>query len=198
MSTKNPGQQLISIYLGTLEHIPPEWRAKLGIKRTDQQQPPDVEPAPLAGTLIGSQVVQTQTNERKKTEVEIEGDPNITLVQEEMLPNGQIATRTRRWRPEGSQIGDDLTDPTLQGTQHNLGIGWLDESVLDAPLPGPTIISTRLDPDGEEVTVAKTRKLISAITEGEFVVGGLWKKVYREGEKVNVATEVVETRPIAG
>ena len=75
MSIRNPGPLLTLIFRGTLEHIPPEWRAKLGLKKFDQQQPNDVDEDSLSGQLIGSQVDATRTDERKKTNVQLLDSP---------------------------------------------------------------------------------------------------------------------------
>lgn len=191
---KNPGPLLESLFRGVLDLIPPEFRAKLGIRQTKQQVPVDVEPDPLTGVLVESQVVQERTDERQKTNVEIEGDINTPLISQERLQNGQIATRTRQLVVEGTPLV--VPDGAVDGTQKNLGIGYLDQSVLDATLPGPTIYSSRIAPDGVVIRIAKTRKLIANITESEVIVGGVWTKIYKDGETANVATEVVETRPV--
>jgi hypothetical protein len=192
--TKNKGPLLVSLFRGAIEQLPLEWRAKLGLKQTVQENPTDVEPDDLTGVRIESQTTQERTNERKKTNIEIAGDITETLVEQRRLPNGQIANVVRRLLPEGTALSVDPT--AVEGTQRNLGIGYVDQSVVDAELPGPTIYDTRVDRDGVVISQAKTRKLISTITEGEFILGGIWTRIYREGETGLVATEVVESRPI--
>ena len=70
--------------------------------------------------------------------------------------------------------------------------------LTEASLPGPTIESSRIDEDGVVVQILETRKLRSAITEGETIVTGVWTKTFTEGETALVATEVVESRPVPG
>ena len=129
MSIRNPGPLLTSIFRGTLEHIPPEWRAKLELKKLNQQQPNDVDEDSLSGQLIGSQVERIRArNKRKKTNVQLLDSPTgKSLVQKKRLANGQIAVRTRTFPPEGT----DLVPPTdaVEAAQHNLGVGWLDQTV---------------------------------------------------------------------
>jgi hypothetical protein len=191
---KNPGQLLTSKFRGVLELIPPKFRAKIGIIRKVQQVPLDVEPDTLGGVLVQSQTVQERTDERAKTNVELEGDITTELVSQVRLDNGQIATRTEKLVAEGTDLV--VPDGAVSGNQENLGIGFIDQTVIDAPLPGPTIYSTRIAPDGVVIQVARTRKLGANITESESVSAGVWTKVYREGETSAVATEVVETRPV--
>jgi len=192
--SKNAGQKLISKFKGLLDLIPPEFRAKLGITQTVQQVPLDVEIDPVAGAVVETKLTQERTNERTKTIVEIEGDVTDTLVSQVRLSNGQIATRTRSFIPEGTA----LTPPVgaVDGDQKNLGIGFLDQTVIDASLPGPTVFSTRIAPDGVVIQIARTRKLGTNITESESISSGVWTKIYREGETDQVATEVIETRSV--
>lgn len=65
-------------------------------------------------------------------------------------------------------------------------------------IPGPTLNSTKIDEDGKIITVAKTRDLISNITDSESVAGGNWTRVSHEDETTLVATKITESRPIPG
>lgn len=191
---KNSGPLLTSLFKGMADLLPAKWRARVGTKQTDQENPTDILPDDLTAGLLESRVVQTRTDERKKTNFYLEGDLTTELVEQVMLPNGQIATRTEKLVSEGTAL--DVPESALQGEQNNLGNNYMEQSVLDATLPGPTIFTTRIDRDGEIISIAKTRKLISDIAEGEFIESGIWTRTYREGETDLVATEVVEARPI--
>lgn len=61
-------------------------------------------------------------------------------------------------------------------------------------LPGPWIYSTRLDEDGEIVTVATRRNKTADIVSTEGVDSGVWTKVSKQGGDVNAAQEVSESR----
>lgn len=65
-------------------------------------------------------------------------------------------------------------------------------------LPGTIITSTRLDPDGVPVIVAKQRNLNSAITTSEAATSSLWTKKTKEGDNAVAGTQVTETRALPG
>jgi hypothetical protein len=65
-----------------------------------------------------------------------------------------------------------------------------------AVLPGPNVVSTKLEDDGRFTTIAKQRKLFSDITTDESMNGAIWTKVYKEGESGKLATQVTETRSV--
>lgn len=195
---KNPGPLLTSLFKGLVEHIPPEWRARLGLRKYDQQEPIDVDPDTIADVLVNSEVNQTRTDERKKSNVELATDPtDVELHQQKRLTNGQLVDEVRTFVPEGTPLAG-VSVETIEAEQHNLGIGWMTNDVTDAPLPGPTVESSEIDHDGVVVQVLKTRRLRSTITEGETLVGGIWTKITEEGETDLVATEVIRKRTIPG
>jgi hypothetical protein len=72
------------------------------------------------------------------------------------------------------------------------------ETVESRTLPGTTIESTKFDQESVKVTTRKTRKDKNTIVDGETIVGGLWKKIYHEGESGLVATEIEESRNLPG
>jgi len=193
---KVPGPKLVSKIVGSADLTPPRWRAKRGVKITSQENPPDIEPEKINDTRIESRVIQERTNERKKTDTELTGDLGDKFVTKQLLKNGQIATKTETYPLEGSNLV--VTPETLDASQNATGDGHIEQTVLVATLPGPTVFDSKVDEDGKLVSLAKTRKLISSITEGETLGGGIWTKTYREGETDDVASEVVETRPIPG
>lgn len=195
-SKKVPGPLLTSKIVGGVDLTPPKWRAKRGVKITDQENPPEIEPEKITGVRIESKVIQVRTNERKKTNTELTGDLNAKFVTKKLLPNGQIATRTETYPLEGTDLV--VSDETIDADQDAKGDGHIEQTVLEASLPGPTIESSRIDPDGKVVQIFKTRKLRAAITEGETLGGGNWAKTTIEGETDTVGTEVVENRAIPG
>ena len=195
---KNPGPLLTSWFKGLVDHIPPEWRARLGLKKRDQQEPVDIDPDAIAGVLVNSEVAQTRTDERKKSDIELATDPTgVELHQQKRLANGQLVDEVRTFVPEGTPLAGVGVE-TIEAEQHNLGIGWMTNDVTDAALPGPTVESSEIDHDGVVVKVFKTRRLRSTITESEQLISGVWGKITTEGETDLVATEVIKSRTIPG
>lgn len=132
MSLKNSGPLLVSEKIGSFEHIPEDYRAKLGLHIEEQENPLDIGIDLLTAQLIGSEVLQTRTNERKKKNVSLIGNIATRLVAQEFIPrSGQVGSLTRQLVPEGSLLLTDyLTD---RARQHNLGNGLMDQEVLEAP-----------------------------------------------------------------
>lgn len=128
---KNKGPLLESVIYGddAFQLIPREFKAFLGIRKTDQEVPTDILPDLLLYPLIQSQVVQERTNERKKTNVEIVGDIDVDLPDETFIQEtGQVGHRTRRLVVEGTDLVP--TDLTWSADQHNLGNGLLDQTIV--------------------------------------------------------------------
>lgn len=214
--TKNKGPLLVSYGAGDINALPIEWRARMGFRQEDQQmplgfvlEPPDFTdpPDPAPAFISEDRLVQTRTDERKRTSVTLNPPPpnggqvppgggppdSWTLVSEQRVPWGQVATRTRAFVPQGSHLV--LTDDMLQAEQKNLGIG-LDQDVLTCPLPGPQIVDTKWDEISSLVSTVKRRKLVAQIVDGETIVGGLWTQTSRQGETATVASEIIETRTL--
>lgn len=235
-SKKNKGPLLKSYNVGGSAVIGGEWIAKAGTVQEEQKVPlsfvlpgSNGGPGPLSpvqppSILIDDVLVQTLTDERKRTTLTLNQPPSgigtvppgggppgsWTLVEELRLPVGQVATRTRALVPEGSHLV--LTDEMLQAEQSNKGVA-LEQVVLTAPLPGPTVIDARFDDLANIFKVEKTRKLVSDIVVGEVLrshtgPGGgsinlpattfTRTKVTKEGETATVATEVVASDQIPG
>lgn len=72
------------------------------------------------------------------------------------------------------------------------------EVVVSRTLPGPTLPSTRFDNNSVLVTINRTKKLTSAIIEGETVTPTLWLKTYGDGLTGLISTEIVESRALPG
>lgn len=194
---KNPGPPLSSKTLGAADSLSPEWRTRLGLAQLDQEQPTDVEPSPLSALIVQSQVVQTRTDERKKTDISLVLSPAaISLLSQERLPTGQVATFERKIVDEGVPLA--LTDTVIRANQRNTGLGKLEQEILSAPLPGPSVIDSSFDQVGALVRVQKTRKLVSGITEGESFLGGVRVRTTRDGETATVADELIETESVPG
>ena len=196
--TKNPGPLLQSRVIGSVDVIPQEWVAKIGFRQDDQEEPLGVLPDSIAGLTVASKLVQTRTDERKQTDVVLNPPPigGWSMNTQEMLPNGQIATRTRNFVADGTAL--PTGDTTLEATQKNLGVGYLDQLVLNAPLPGPTIVQTQFDNLATLVNTSKTRKLISTITDGEIILGATRRITTHVGESLTVATEAVAADVLPG
>jgi len=66
-------------------------------------------------------------------------------------------------------------------------------------LPGPFLMSTKLDVDGVTVTVSTRRNLCADINTGEALGGGTWAKVTKEHTDDDfICNEIVTTRAIPG
>ncbi len=74
------------------------------------------------------------------------------------------------------------------------------ELVETRSVPGNTIFTTRLDPDGVVVGIGRTLKTIGSITSGDNPSSGIWTKTTKEPFKDTalVAIEVVEARGLPG
>jgi hypothetical protein len=213
--TKNKGPLLVSYGSGDINALPVEWRAKMGFRQEDQQMPlgyvlgtPNGDPPePIPVIISEDRLIQTRTDERKRTSVVLNPPPpnggivppgggppdSWTMVSEERVPWGQVATRTRAFVPDGSHL--ILTDDMLQAEQKNIGVA-IDQVVLTCPLPGPQIVDTKWDEIASLVSTVKRRKLVAQIVDGETIVGGVWRQTSREGETATVASEVVVTRTL--
>ena len=62
MINKNPGPLLTSKFIGDVQLIPPEFRARIGTTRLVQEQPIDIEPSSLGDLLVESSVLQERTD----------------------------------------------------------------------------------------------------------------------------------------
>ena len=133
--TKNPGPLLKSETKGSIDVIPQEFRASIGILTETQENPVDIGPDdpkdPLMGGLQESRVVQTRTDERKKTNLSFLGSFTTSLVSYVKLASGLIGIRTRSLVPEGTPLTADAL--TEEASQKNLGIGLAEQDVLEAP-----------------------------------------------------------------
>lgn len=144
---KNPGPLLTSKILGSVDNFPKEFLASVGIVRTDRNFPVsnpyevgDVDADPLLGLLIESRIIQEHTHERKKSNTSLTESPEGSLESEVYLTEtGQTGTKIHSLVPEGTPLPvDDLTE---SGDQHNLGNGWLDQTVVQAPELFPELVS---------------------------------------------------------
>jgi hypothetical protein len=138
---KNKGQLLTSIYNGTLDLLPLRWRARLGYTKTDQEVPVDVPPDGMNGDseeacamgLISSQVVQTRTDERLKTNITLtSGWQDKQIVEYYLTKEGQIATRVVTIVPAGEPLPptDELT---VEAEQQNLGPCFSEQTISTVP-----------------------------------------------------------------
>jgi hypothetical protein len=144
---KNPGPALRSKVLGSRQLFPDEFLAKVGLETVVQQSPLDVEPnEPGWDGLIESRVEQERTNERRKTNVYLLSELDTELKSTVKLPSGLIGTRTRTLVPEGTTIV--VNGLTVEGDQRNLGNGFLDQVVVQAPSKFPHFVARTSIEDG--------------------------------------------------
>jgi hypothetical protein len=215
--TKNVGPLLTSWVNGNASAFPQDWTARIGFYQEDQQMPLGYTLPALSGTLLESRLIQTRTDERKRTSLVLSsltdpnggggsppggGPPNSwQLIEEVRLPQGQVATRTRAIIPDDHPADSHLVldDNMIQAEQKNLGLDVLEQTVLVAPLvTAPTIVDTKFDDTSSLITVSKTRKQTSTFVDSETMVGNLRQRITREGETATVATQVVTTDPVPG
>lgn len=83
----------------------------------------------LTSTLIESKVVQTRTDERKKTDTSIEDPSAITLVEYVKTNEAQLGTRTNSLVAEGDAL-PTITALTVSAEQNNLGNGKTEQEVI--------------------------------------------------------------------
>jgi hypothetical protein len=112
-----------------LDLLPPKWRARLKTTVTDQENPTDVDVSALTSTLIESKVVQTRTDERKKTDTSIEDPSAITLVEHLKTQEAQLGTRTNSLVDEGASL-PTIDALTVSSEQNNLGNGKMEQVVV--------------------------------------------------------------------
>ena len=178
MASKNPGPLLTSVSRGDLDLIPREFRAKLGISQTVQEQPTDVDAdVPDGISLVASRVEQERTNERKKTNVSLVGALTETLVSAVKLQDGQVGISTRSLVAEGTALVVDAK--TTEANQTNLGTGLLDQTIIEAPevlsLPEFTTEIPDVIPERFRVAVPKT-------VESETVEGVAIEPILQTGD----------------
>ncbi len=167
-SDKNKGKLLETLVRGTVDLIPPEFRARIGLRITTQKVPNDVLPDAISETLIESKVEQSpeNTNERRKVNTELEGDVDEQLEFEVKLPDGQTGTGVRSLVDEGT--GLTVTALTEEATQRNLGNGKLDQTVITKPSTLPLPEYTEEIPD----SVPEEFRALVPITSSEVTSAG--------------------------
>jgi hypothetical protein len=128
---KNRGPLLTSKIRGGTDDFPKEFLAFIGQDITSQKVPLDVDTSPLSGLLIESRLLQELTDERKLVNTYFTEFPHESLDSEVMLPSGLIGKRSRLLVPAPTDIVADVL--TESAEQHNLGNGWLDQVIVEAP-----------------------------------------------------------------
>ena len=126
---KAKGPLLTSVFKGMLDLLPPKWRARLKTTVTNQENPTDVDVTALSSTLIESKVVQTRTDERKKTDITIEDPSAITLVEYVKTNEAQLGTRTNSLVAENASL-PTIDALTVSAEQNNLGNGLTEQEVV--------------------------------------------------------------------
>jgi len=129
---KNPGPPLVSRFKGDLRALPLRWRAKLGLTRTVQEQPPDIEASLLTGTLVESSVEQERTDERKKTDTRLDSPLGGTMIEYVRTKDGQVGTRTVKYVPEGT-APPTFNELLKEFNQDASGNGWSEQIALTVP-----------------------------------------------------------------
>lgn len=121
------GRSLSNFFRGALEAFPLRWRAKAGVDVTTRQVPTETDASALTPSLVQSNVEQTQINERKKTDAEI-NDLTASMVENLVLDNGLRATRTLSIPVEGSaQPASSFL--TVEGQQNAFGTGQVEQAI---------------------------------------------------------------------
>ncbi len=127
---KNKGPLLTSKFRGGLEDIPREFLAYTDYNIFTQNVPVDIDPDTITGLLVESKVEQTRDNERKKSNSVLSRSP-VPLISGVKLQSGLVGVRTRSLVTDPTPlIIDNLTD---SADQHNLGNGFLDQTIVEAP-----------------------------------------------------------------
>lgn len=130
-SAKNQGPLITSKYRGGVDDFPREFLALIGIDVLWRHVPTDVDTDPISGLLIESKIEQERTNERKKTNTFFTEFPDDVLLSGVKLDSGLVGERTRRLVTDPTAlVVDGLTE---SADQHNLGNGWLDQTIVEAP-----------------------------------------------------------------
>lgn len=129
--SKNRGPLLTSKYRGSVDNFPREFLAFIGLDVYSQEVPVDIDIDPITGFLVESKLVQERDNERKKTNTFLTETPGGELESEVRLDNGLIGTRIRSLVPVGTDLETDRL--TYSADQNNLGNGWLDQTIIEAP-----------------------------------------------------------------
>lgn len=140
---KNKGPLLQSISVGGIADFPQEFIAQVDLITEVQHVPVDVLPdtITLLNLLVDSKVEQDRTDERKKTNIRFsdnpwiddDGNPDPTgaLHSQVKLDSGLVADIAHTLVPSGTDLlVDSLTE---SANQKNLGNGWLDQTVVEAP-----------------------------------------------------------------
>lgn len=129
--SKNKGPLLTTKIRGGKDDFPKEFVALIGLDITSQKVPLDIGPSTVTNLLIESRLEQELTDERKLVNTFFTEFPTATLDSEVMLPSGLVAQRTRSLVPDPTDlVASVLTD---SADQRNLGNGWLDQVVVEAP-----------------------------------------------------------------
>lgn len=196
--SKNRGPKLTSKFRGGKDDFPKEFLALVGLDQTVQKVPLDIGPSPISGLLIDSRLEQDLTDERKLTDTFLTEFPSKSLDSAVMLPSGLVASRQRSLVPDPTDlIVDVLTD---SADQRNLGNGWLDQVVVEAP----SLFHEQLFSRERQILgaiPAEFRAGISQLTTSEVVEGTavdpgpLTGTVeYASQQQVNVFKKKVEQR----
>ncbi len=137
------------------------------------------------GSLISGIVLESGSGIVSGQAITITGDGTGAFAQAIVQPPTAILTSQKK-----HELQDD----------HPLRHEYVLVTRVYETLPGPPIASTRIDNDGVEIDIVKTRKVAATITTSETVTGGVWVKTYKEQQEDSdfVATEVVEARTVPG
>lgn len=98
--------------------------------------------------------------------------------------------------PKETLVGGVWTRITSEPVNESYFVAW--EVQESRTVPGNPVVSTKIDEDGEVITLTKTLKDTSTITSQEEITGGNWIRTYKEQVSDLVAYEVVESRPLPG
>jgi len=125
--------------------------------------------------------------------------PAVPLPSEEVNEDGTTTVRTQTMElrtaiTEGETVAGGFWTKTYSKAI-TATISW--KIVEVRPVPGNPVLTTEVDRDGTVISVAKTLKEVSTISDGESISGGVWTIVIREGVSELVGREVIRSRSIA-
>lgn len=161
-----PGQPLKTKTLGSVNAIPQEFLAKKGFTITSQPVTADTEPAELTGNVVESNVQQESVARATLTKTEVDLSGTVTITDQVLTSDGQLATRTRKLGNEGQEITPSAT--LLSAEEQALGNG---KSVLTTLEVDEVFAEKRYSKERQEVVPPEFRTDLTYTTESEVVEG---------------------------
>ena len=150
---------------------------------------------------VWTQIMKGPGDAYSATEIkEVRAIPGTPIVETEKDDDGITVTTSRRRQAISSiTVSEGVSGGTWTRVKMKAItelVGW--EITITRAIPGAAITTTKLDDDGDVVTVTRTKKEISAITSDETLSGGIWTQITKGPGDAIVAEEIKEERAIPG